>query len=372
MQNQHSVGWGPYNLGYTAHTLAFHPKETSGNRLHLACGSFILEAPNFVDVLSLDVEGPDVVRSAVRLPHYFPPTRLKWFRPSSDGGIEQDLLVTSGDAVRVWSSSGQLHKILPHKDNPKGLCTPITSVDSWNPNMCGSSPAHIVSCDVYGICALWDVHHGALKQAFQLDQPLHDVAFCPDGRIAVAGDDGSCFLIDPRAQFDALPRLGLRERVRGPARIAVSSQGSNLISIAWQGEEGGLALYDSKDKRAHRLLQSASRGSATADLQWSPTFPELLCCAKECGMVEVWQIPENGTETSSAVARPCFEWQPRRGEVCTSLALSPQVAKKSLIVVSTIAEHEFEGQGPVQRSSLWAQAFPETSHAAIGSGLGQA
>ncbi|CAE7194473.1 unnamed protein product, partial [Symbiodinium natans] len=53
-------------------------------------------AANFVEVLAIGIEGRTEVRSAMRLPHYYPPTRVRWL----GGGSSRELLATSGDYLR--------------------------------------------------------------------------------------------------------------------------------------------------------------------------------------------------------------------------------------------------------------------------------
>merc|ERR1712194_708887 len=120
--------------------------------------------------------------------------------------------------------------------------------------------ANLASCDVYGVCAFWDVEVGKVTSATDLGQPLSDVAFGHGGLLAAAGDKGDVFMMDPR-QPQNVDVLTPRERVSGPARMAWAPSSSGLLAVAWQGEKGGLAIYNTIQKGPAKLLQSASMQS---------------------------------------------------------------------------------------------------------------
>jgi len=304
----------------------------------VACSSFLPGSSNFVEILRFNHDNLARVDSLVRLPHYYPPSRVRW--------LSQDKLVTTGDYIRLWSADGQLQRLLRHDANPKGVCTPLTSIDVGD--------GTIASCDIYGILALWDVQTGVRTAAIDLGQPLADVAFGPNRILAVAGERGDLLVMDPR-QPERVDALELREKVCGPARMAWSPSGSGLLAVAWQGEQGGLAVYNGDRRETGQLLQSAALPhGAVADLQWSPSAPDYLCCASEGAGVEVWHVGSDQVRD-----RPCFSWQPRSGEVSTSLALSSR-GQQQLITVGTMPAQPTQG-GSV--SSLWTAALPEFSQA---------
>eukprot|EP00927_Polykrikos_kofoidii_P035168 TRINITY_DN29745_c0_g1_i1.p1 TRINITY_DN29745_c0_g1~~TRINITY_DN29745_c0_g1_i1.p1 ORF type:complete len:373 (-),score=48.70 TRINITY_DN29745_c0_g1_i1:73-1191(-) len=358
-------------LDYVAHTLAFQGPSADG--IHrVACGSFNTEAQNFVDIFTLDFDtGSQGAKFSSRLPHYFPPTRVKWL-----GGAPntQGLVATSGDFVRIWNVNGELVQLLPNEKNPQDVCTPITSVDA----SCGSEGSVcLASCDVYGLCNFWDAERGAVQQAIDLGQPLCDVAFGPNRLVAVAGEQGDCFLLDLR-QPKTAHILKLREKVRGPARVAWGPQRPDLFAIAWQGQEGGVAMYDPgmsggeggkagrRSGAEQQLLRSTKAGgvSTLADIQWSPAFPEYLCCATEEGVVEVWQFPLGAKDAAAlSAAGPSFWWEPHRGEVCTALTLTHQVSSQNHYVIAAT----MPGQGTASsHASLWV-AGPLPVPAPVGS-----
>jgi len=279
------------------------------------------------------------------------------------GGAGQELLATSGDCIRVWSAKGELRKLLRHENNPQKRCTPITSVDATPATPSSASGSQLASCDIYGICSIWDTETGSVKQAFDLAQPLCDVAFGPNGLVAVAGDHGDCFLLDPRQPQGDVGVFAPRERVRGPGRIAWGAHRPDMFAIAWQGEEGALVLYDaSSSKASPRVLKSPS-ASVTSDLQWSYAHAELLACAKEDGQVEIWQFPEAGLEAAAMAAGPGYTWAPLRRANCTALAMSPQVKADGhhVLVLATMPAGQPGPQGQEATATggaLWFAGLP--------------
>jgi len=357
MGSGHDGVLGPYALDYAVHDMALCPSSAGDGAMWLATSSFLPEAPNFVEISSLDLGRGGVVQApqpVARLPHYFPPSRVRWL-PGM--GSSAELLATSGDCLRIWRPDGQLHQLLRHGANPEEVCTPITSVD-W------SEKGGLASCDVYGVCVLWDVNSGTAVQAFDLGQQLCDVAYGGDhGLVAVAGERGDCFLLDPRQAQD-VHVLSSREKARGPARLAWSACRTDLLAVSWQGEGGGVVLHSihqpghAGQKSTSRMLRTPGSGAVAADIEWSPAYPEQLCCAKEDGVVEVWQFPLDG-DFVTAAASPSSRWEPARGEVCTALSLSHEVRPgQHFIALATMPETVASGAaGP--SASLWLAGLPE-------------
>mmetsp|Transcript_23613 Transcript_23613/g.54994 ORF Transcript_23613/g.54994 Transcript_23613/m.54994 type:complete len:373 (-) Transcript_23613:126-1244(-) len=352
--------WGPHDLGYVAHAMA--ATQNSSGPLRLACSSFCMQAANWVDVFDVDVGTPEVLRQTARLPHYFPATRVRWLEDPSRGG--QDLVVTSGDALRVWSASGELRSLLPQETNPQGVCTPITSVDARSE----TGATQLASSDVYGFCSLWDVERGMRLQTTDLGQPLSDVAFGPSRLIAASGDRGECFLIDPRTPEDVAVLEMSGSSVSGPSRIAWPKHRSDAIAVAWQTVESCVALHtgfrQTRKLSKHRILGRPGFGAAVADLQWSSVYPEFLCCAKEDGVVEMWHVGAADDLVGAEALQPAFQWDTGRQEACTALALSGKVASQHhLLMLATMPKQPPGGAAEVAsasagRGKLWIAGLP--------------
>eukprot|EP00811_Abedinium_folium_P032654 NODE_5682_length_1744_cov_6.533704.p1 GENE.NODE_5682_length_1744_cov_6.533704~~NODE_5682_length_1744_cov_6.533704.p1 ORF type:complete len:405 (-),score=90.00 NODE_5682_length_1744_cov_6.533704:386-1600(-) len=355
MANDEGI-WGPFCLDSIAHTMELRPEAGPADVMQLAVSSCMVGLSNYVDVLDLHLDGPQVVMPVSRLPHYYPPTRVRWV-PSSTGGAAaaQSLLVTSGDYIRVWSTGGELRQLLRHDSNPSGFCTPITSVDAGGGGL-------LVSCDVYGVCAVWDLERGALRQAFDLRQPLSDVMLGPGGLLVAAGDKGHCFAMDPRAPGD-VHVLEPRCHVAGPARIAWSRDRPDLFAVAWQGDgdSSGIGFYECARLPPKAQPQILRRPSVVADLKWCPASPEVLCCCNEAGAAEVWRLPMGDgsgdcvANAAAAAASGPFRWQPCQGQACTALAMSGTLAKGQCAMI--VATMDGSGQGAPD-ASLWIARLP--------------
>lgn len=287
----------------------------------LACASFLPEAANVVELLAVDL-GSASPRSSprVRLPHFYPATGARWVEPPG----EAPSLATSGDSVRLWSAAGELRQLMRHDSNPNRVCTPISALDV--------AALDLVSCDVYGLCACWDIERGAMRRALDLGQPLCDVAFGPEHLLAAVGTRGDCFLVDSRSP-QAVDVLTPAEPVSGPARITWGKR-SDTFAVAWQGGRGGIVLYSGRLGRQVPPVRTPM--GHCADLQWSSAL-QVLCCASDSGVVEAWRV--DGT-----IVEPCFTWEP--GEACTAIALSPEVQGRHAVAVATC-------------SGLWLAALPQ-------------
>jgi len=344
--------WGPHDLGYVAHTMSMCSNGRAGGTVLLACGSFLLDAPNVVDIFSMNFEDLQATAKHAQLPHAFPVSRTRWL---TQGPGLPELVITSSDYLRIWNSRGELQSILQHTDNLKDVSAQITSVDICCDVGTGAN-AQLASCDTYGRCGFWDVERGVMHTKLDLEQPLFDVGFGPGNLAAVAGNQGDSFLVD-RRQPREVGILAPPKHVRAPAtaRLAWGLHRPDVFAIAWQGEHGGTAVYNAVHRQSPpQLLRHHHRNVIVADLSWSPAFPELLCCAGEHGAVELFEFSRSTTEAVSAGCVPCLSWEPRDGsEICASLALSPEVRQGvHALVLGTASLHG---------GSLWITSLPEPS-----------
>lgn len=298
---------------------------------------------NFVDLSTLNLESPQIMTDSAKLPHYFPPTQVRWLNTAASKGI----VATSSDYIRIWDVDGKLQKLF-HHDNPRDVCTPITSI--------AAGKERLASCDVYGILTLWDVEYGKQLHSYDLEQPLCDVAFGPQDSVAAVNNLGACYVIDLRHQ-DNVGVLNPYQRTVGPARIAWSDQ-RDLFAVAWQGQPSNITLYNGKhgqqEPQKPQMLRTLGAPSTVADLEWSPAWPELLCCCKEDGAVELWRLPDDSVSESVKLGDLPQRWVPCSGDVCTALTAGGELPDgQSIIVVATMSPHAQNAGG-----SLWIARLP--------------
>jgi len=339
--------WGPHDVGYVVHTMA--ASENREGPLRLACGSFRMEAENFVDIFEVDTSAQEVVRQTARLPHYFPATRTRWI--AAPPGAGTDLVVTSGDRLRIWSVTGELRSLLAQEANPQGFATPITSTDA----SVEAGSVELVSVDVYGVCSLWDAERGQRLQALDLGQPLSDVAFGPGRLIVASGDRGHCFVMDPRKPEDAAVLESRSCSVSGPSRVVWPRHRHDALAVAWQSGESCIALYTglrqagSQVGTQQRILSRT--GASVAELQWSSTYPEFLFSCKEDGVAEMWHVGAEDAPDGVHMQAPAYQWNFGREEACTALAVS---GKETLLVATMSKQAKSNG------GSLWIAGLPQT------------
>jgi len=344
--------WGPRDLGYVIHTMSMCSSGSTGGNVLLACGSFLVDAPNVVDIFSMNFDNLQEPTKQAQLPHAFPVSCARWL---AKGPGFPELLITSSDYLRIWNSRGELQTILQHTDNHKDVSAQITSVDVCCDASTGSS-AQLASCDSYGLCGFWDVERGVMHTKLDLEQPLCDVGFGPGSLAAVAGNQGDCFLVD-RRQPREVGILAPPRHVRAPAtaKLAWGLHRPDIFAVAWQGEHAGTAIYNAAYRESPpQLLRHHHRDGVVADLSWSPAFPELLCCAGEHGTVEVFEFSRSTAEAVCAGCVPCLSWEPKDGrENCASLALSREVRQGLHVLVL--------GTASLKGGSLWITSLPEPS-----------
>lgn len=127
--------------------------------------------------------------------HKYPPTKIMWVPDQND--CHPDLMVTSGDVLRVWNIENNEKASVKCQlsSNKKELTAPLTSFD-WNPQNLNT----IITCSIDTTCSIWDIHKEQLtKTLIAHDKEVFDVSFSPEPQIfATVGADGSVRYFDTR------------------------------------------------------------------------------------------------------------------------------------------------------------------------------
>merc|ERR1712216_872945 len=148
-----------------------------------------------------------------------------------------------------------------------------------------------------------------------------------------------------------------------------ANRSDKLFAVAWQGGDGAIALYSTANRKVvPQVLRSPGfgGGAVAADIQWSPCSPEQLCCAKEDGVVEVWQLP-NFAFGAAAAAGPEQRMGPvagsQSGVVCTALALNPEAGRREMVLATMPSASTSSTSG----GALWMTVLPAPLDAAAAS-----
>lgn len=185
-------------------------------KFRLACGSFIEDYNNQVQIIELNEESENFNVTGQFI-HPYPTTKLM-FIPDSTGSKE-DLLASSGDYLRIWkigsnskssdkSSNNTINgsNITANTSNTKDMkhdirmisllnnnknsefCAPLTSFD-WSE----SDPTMLGTSSIDTTCTIWNIETGqAQTQIIAHDKEVYDIAFSPQQNIfASASADGS-------------------------------------------------------------------------------------------------------------------------------------------------------------------------------------
>lgn len=127
--------------------------------------------------------------------HKFPPTKILWH--PSESVTNPDILVTSGDILRLWQIEDNERASLrcSFTNAKKELTAPLTSFD-WS---CKNTDT-VIACSIDTTCSIWDVNKETLvKTLIAHDKEVFDVSFSPDPQIfATVGADGSLRNFDIR------------------------------------------------------------------------------------------------------------------------------------------------------------------------------
>lgn len=134
--------------------------------------------------------------------HKYPATKIMWV-PDSNNNYP-DVMVTSGDILKVWSIENNEKAVLKcalsgvktfQLKQKKELTAPLTSFDWSSQNL-----NTIITCSIDTTCSIWDIQKETLtKTLIAHDKEVFDVSFSPEPQFfATVGADGSVRHFDIR------------------------------------------------------------------------------------------------------------------------------------------------------------------------------
>jgi WD40 repeat protein len=109
--------------------------------------------------LKRDEAGNNVFKKQCEFEHPYPATKVMWAPAKHNLGERTDLLATTGDYLRLWSTSidGVDNKVemkaLLNNNKHTEYCAPLTSFD-WN----DTDPSIVGTCSIDTTCTIWDVN----------------------------------------------------------------------------------------------------------------------------------------------------------------------------------------------------------------------
>lgn len=185
--------WTTYAMGWC---------RRPDGRFRMAIGSYKEEYSNQVQIIQLKSEaGNNVFKKQCEFEHPYPATKVMWAPAKHNLGESTDLLATTGDYLRLWSTSidGLDNKVemkaLLNNNKHTEYCAPLTSFD-WN----DTDPSIVGTCSIDTTCTIWDVNKLQPKtQLIAHDKEVYDIAFaCGRDVFGTVGADGSLRMFDLR------------------------------------------------------------------------------------------------------------------------------------------------------------------------------
>eukprot|EP00124_Ichthyophonus_hoferi_P003721 Ihof_evm3s343 gene=Ihof_evmTU3s343 len=201
----------------------------------LATGSFIEEYANKVEIVQLDKEKDEYIRTT-QFEHPYPTTKIMWIPDKL--GTHPDLLATSGDYLRLWQVHDDGHvtsKCLLNSNKDSEYCAPLTSFD-WNE----SDPDIVGTSSVDTTCTIWQLETQQVKaQLIAHDKEVYDICFSPGSNLfASVGADGSVRQFDMRClehskilYEDPKPLLRVAWNKHDPNYIATMAIASDKVVV---------------------------------------------------------------------------------------------------------------------------------------------
>eukprot|EP00758_Cryptobia_borreli_P010053 Tbor_TRINITY_DN5530_c0_g1::TRINITY_DN5530_c0_g1_i1::g.13186::m.13186/K11805/WDR68, HAN11; WD repeat-containing protein 68 len=323
----------PYHTGWIANGLSWSFRDNTPFRF--AVGSFTQEYKNNIDIVQM--HGEDLVCRAT-FTHTYPPTKIMFSPEKSTSG--SDLLITTGDYLRVWEikdapegGEGMKEKDVPENQEasneatkqregtgnnptshvysellakknktinskvvpkkvfdfvkPNDFCSPVTSCD-WN----ADNPSIVGCSSIDTTVTIWNIAEE--KHTMQLiahDKEVYDIAFAKGTHtFASCGADGSVRIFDLREMEHCTivyetPQLSplLRVAWNKDEETYLSTFGINsteviVIDIRYPAAPVGTLKYGHQD--------------AINSICWAPHSSRHMCSAGEDGIANIWNLTD--------------------------------------------------------------------------------
>ncbi|KAL7715684.1 WD repeat-containing protein [Entamoeba marina] len=259
-----------YDAPWTVYSVSWSNRVDKPRRI--ACTSFIDDFINHIQVVA-------------EIDQSYPPTKVMFMPPTRS--LTNDLLMTSGDNLRIYemsndSSSIKLHTTLASSNTD--AFSPSTSFD-WNT----INVDRVCSCSIDTTCSVWSVETGQLvKKLIAHDKEVFDVSFAANPDIfGTVGGDGSLRMFDLRALEHStilyesqglVPLLRLEWNKSDPNFIATFAMDSDKVII-----------IDVRQPAIPYAQLKVHRNSVNA-ISWAPSSNTHLCSASDDHKALIWDV----------------------------------------------------------------------------------
>lgn len=267
-----------------AMAISAHPQRRS-----IAVGSFIEEHKNRVEILSFEEDAATLKPNPVlAFDHPYPPTKLMFHpNPTSAVAKSADLLVSSGDYLRLWEVRGSSVEPVTTLNNSKTseYCAPLTSFD-WNE----VEPRRIGTSSIDTTCTIWDIEKGVVEtQLIAHDKEVYDIAWGQAGVFASVSADGSVRIFD------------LRDKEHSTIIYESPQPETPLLRLVWNKQDLRYMATILMDSNKIVILDIRSPAMPVAELErhnggvnaiaWAPQSYRHLCSGGDDGQALIWELP---------------------------------------------------------------------------------
>jgi len=298
-----------YNAPWPIFGLAWSHRTNPNAKFRLACGSFMEEYSNKVQIVKKKESDPsgqfydpnpnaNPFFVSCEFDHPYPCTKILW-SPATEG---KDLMATTGDYLRLWDitddGKGTGHdsaKQLSLLDNNKNseYCAPLTSFD-WNE----TDPSIIGTSSIDTTCTIWDVNTcQARTQLIAHDAEVFDIAFARGKDVfASCGADGSVRMFDLRSleHSTIIYESPVHDAKKSTRRL------TPLIRLGWNKQDPNYLATFSSDKSFVVILDIRVPSMPVAELKghtsavnavsWAPHSSSHICTCGDDSKALIWDL----------------------------------------------------------------------------------
>ncbi|KAK4776131.1 hypothetical protein SAY87_024092 [Trapa incisa] len=278
----HISQWPVYALAWSHRGASCSPR--------LAVGSFLEDYTNKVEVVQFNPDS-SVFYTDTRLvfEHPYAPTNIMFLPSEASDGTE--LLVTSGDYLRVWGVHHDRVEMRSHLNSRRSskFSSAITSFD-W----AAFDLARIVACSVDTTCSVWDLEKEAVEaQLVAHEKEVYDVSWGGTSVFASVSGDGSVRVFDLRDKERSTiiyenpsvpgieqrqPLLRLEWNKADPRFMATFGLDSSVVVI-----------LDIRLPAAPLVELNRHLGSVNA-VSWAPRDGRHLCSVGDDSRALIWDV----------------------------------------------------------------------------------